>query len=930
MVKLIGWLLDVYPNYEFNYMTSWLKLESGAEQLSEPFEPKFYVHGAKARLHELMKKLNNYPEIKSLELIKKRIDIKDTRLYQVLEVTMREYRELKPCAAMIDREGKYAEFQLYNVDLRLSQKYMFFRAVFPLAHVAVGRALNVLDDDQFSIEYSVPELVTAELELKVNKRGHIVTYDDPIGELTIGGITLDCADEPGLLQGLVKAVEELDPDIIFTTGGDSFVIPYLYHRAEVNGVNYEFQLGREPDEVYSDYVPHPGGGRRMPRHRGKSYFTYGQIRYKPPFYAFKGRIHIDKLSSFIHLESGLYGLIELARLAGIPLQTMSRLSPGSAISSMQVSQAMHDGVLVRWKKNVPESFKDAKTLLLADRGGHIFDPLTGVHENVLEVDFASLYPNIISTKNISPETVLCECCTHDPQAPRVPSTDYHVCRRHRGLIPRVIERIIQRRVVHKKRLREENDMHDQRQRVLKWVLVTCLDGETIVPYEDKNGIKFRSISEIVDKYLPTDEGIIEVNREFQVFGLTEDMSSTKVPVKRVFKFRSPKKVLRIRLHQGRELRVTKDHPCYILDGGKLKIRRADELKEGNYFPIVTGIDYEEGNDRQGLSKAEVISIEEVSPRTPFVYCLEVERGLPGFVVEGNIFTHNCFGYTGYRNARFGRIECHESITAYGREILLDSMEVAEGMGYNVLHGIVDSLWLSEKNDGNSAANLRASYEELCEAIAERTGIPIEFEGYYRWIVFLPNRSTGVGALNRYYGLLDSGKFKVRGIELRQRSTPKLFITFQEELLDVLATAATKRELAGVVEGPALDVIRKYMNRLLDGECDPYDLVFSTRVTRTLDEYRVFNDRVAALTQLVDEGVTVHPGETVRYIILSHDSRDPKRRVRVLELMDGMEKYDKQEYLKHLLRYAASILLPFGYTEERLHQKVAKGVQKKLA
>ena len=29
----------------------------------------------------------------------------------------------------------------------------------------------------------------------------------------------------------------------------------------------------------------------------------------------------------------------------------------------------------------------------------------------------------------------------------------------------------------------------------------------------------------------------------------------------------------------------------------------------------------------------------------------------------------CFGYTGYRNARFGRIECHESICAWAREIL---------------------------------------------------------------------------------------------------------------------------------------------------------------------------------------------------------------------------------------------------------------------
>ena len=135
--KLRGWLLDVYPNYEFNYMTSWLKLEgnggtscctrAGAEQLSERFEPRFYVQGRVKRLHELIAKLKSYPEIKGLELTKHRVSIDDPQEKQVLEVTMRSYRELKSCAAMIDREGKYAEFQLFNVDLRLSQKYMFSR-----------------------------------------------------------------------------------------------------------------------------------------------------------------------------------------------------------------------------------------------------------------------------------------------------------------------------------------------------------------------------------------------------------------------------------------------------------------------------------------------------------------------------------------------------------------------------------------------------------------------------------------------------------------------------------------------------------------------------------------------------------------------------------------------------------------------------------
>jgi hypothetical protein len=178
--------------------------------------------------------------------------------------------------------------------------------------------------------------------------------------------------------------------------------------------------------------------------------------------------------------------------------------------------------------------------------------------------------------------------------------------------------------------------------------------------------------------------------------------------------------------------------------------------------------------QSNLIFSKIVAIEEAAPKTPHVYCIEVENGLPGFIVEGSIFTHNCFGYTGYRNARFGRIECHESITAFSRDILLDSMELAEDSGYSVLHGIVDSLWLAAEDNGHqnkSRAEIRDGYKRLCGKISDRIGIPLELEGVYKWIVFLTNKDTEVGALTRYYGLLDTGEFKVRGLELRQRNTP---------------------------------------------------------------------------------------------------------------------------------------------------------------
>jgi DNA polymerase I len=45
------------------------------------------------------------------------------------------------------------------------------------------------------------------------------------------------------------------------------------------------------------------------------------------------------------------------------------------------------------------------------------------------------------------------------------------------------------------------------------------------------------------------------------------------------------------------------------------------------------------------------------------------------------------------NAKFGQIQVHEGITAFSRELLLQIKEMAEDMGLDVLHGIVDCLWV---------------------------------------------------------------------------------------------------------------------------------------------------------------------------------------------------------------------------------------------
>jgi len=48
----------------------------------------------------------------------------------------------------------------------------------------------------------------------------------------------------------------------------------------------------------------------------------------------------------------------------------------------------------------------------------------------------------------------------------------------------------------------------------------------------------------------------------------------------------------------------------------------------------------------------------------------------------------CFGYLGYRNAKFGTVDGHMGVCAFGRDAFLRAVRIAEGRGFKVIHGIV--------------------------------------------------------------------------------------------------------------------------------------------------------------------------------------------------------------------------------------------------
>jgi len=208
----------------------------------------------------------------------------------------------------------------------------------------------------------------------------------------------------------------------------------------------------------------------------------------------------------------------------------------------------------------------------------------------------------------------------------------------------------------------------------------------------------------------------------------------------------------------------------------------------------------------------------------------------------------CFGYTGYKNAKFGRIEVHESITSISRELLIKTKQIAEDMDLEVLHGIVDCLWVK----GGDASLFKVKVEAA-------TGIRTELDPY-DWIVFLP-LADGFGAYNRYFGRLSNGKLKVRGVAARRRDTPEYVRRMQMEVFEKMGEARGVEELRRI-KPQVLEIVKSY-HRGLD-KADPSKMVIHRRISKLNYEKRCV--QASAIQAFRRKGVKVSPGMTVGYVV----------------------------------------------------------------
>ena len=740
-------------------MTAWIKtVEGKAIKLKDSkWRAKIYAFGEACDDPKYLEsRVRAYDLIHSIKYTYKRVDIlqKRKKKSRVLEIQVKDPHRIKKLAAALEQAFQNPiSLKQYNVDVLPEQQYFYEKDLFPLAYVEVDvredgeiRKWNVLDSVT-SYTYEIPKLQTLRIAIEISdlvpkmdsKLLSISLYspDDNAEEKEIAKIK--STSEENILLETIKEIKRIDPDLIITSNGDSFVLPFLYSKASKYSVDISSKLNRDNFRVSNNQK---GGG-------GRTYFSYGRILYRPNTQRLYGRLHLDEQNTFVYDQCMLEGLYEVSRLCRIPIHTSMRASIGKCLSSLQFYYAFKEDILIPWKPDIVEDFKNGWELFVADRGGLVLKPLPGVHEHVGELDFASLYPSIIRKYNISAETVNCSCCSNGESKYQIEELHTHICDKRAGIVSR----------------------------------------------------------------------------------------SLALPLSKRFEYK----------------------------------RLRDQTKDKRLKKIY--------NERAGSLKWILVC---------------------------------CFGYLSYRNAKFGKIDSHIAVCALARKTLLDAMRTSEYNGFRVVHGIVDSLWLSKRN-----ATL-SDYEELQRKIEQDTKFKIAIEGIYKWIVFLPSKTySRKQVANRYFGAFEgTNELKVRGIELRRHDAPLYFKKCQGEILDELKKCDNEKELRHCARWKCVEIFEKYSRDLEERKVPSTQLIITRRLSKNLRDYDSPRQlSVNAASHLAKKGLTLQAGQSVSYVITRYKSSGVDRSLP--EELLSVEEYDSQRYIELLADCCATVLFPLGVTKEEL-------------
>lgn len=400
-------------------------------------------------------------------------------------------------------------------DIPFYRRYLIDKGLFPMTEVEVqGNSLNSSfssDSDPYIFEIvgdpkplpsGLPELKVLSFDIEAcNPKGMPQENIDPIIMISVSSnhglrkvfstksSSFDFVevvnDEKELLEKFVEVVKSENPDLITGYNSDVFDFPYIRDRAARLGVT--LNLGIDGSEikfmrrgfansavikgrVHVDLYPSMRRFLQLDRYtlervyleifdEEKKDIEGDEIhacwnddgeRLEELFeYSLEDAVAVTKIG-----EEMLPLSMALTRLVGQPIFDIARMATGQQVEWYLIRKANEYGDIV---PNKPSNSQIANRRKI--EGGYVKDPVKGLHENIVYFDFRSLYPSIIISKNVSPDTRVEGCAEEDCYV--APEVGYKFLKEPVGFVPSVIGNVLKERVKIKSRMNEATDPRER-------------------------------------------------------------------------------------------------------------------------------------------------------------------------------------------------------------------------------------------------------------------------------------------------------------------------------------------------------------------------------------------------------------------------------------------------------------------------------------
>ena len=176
----------------------------------------------------------------------------------------------------------------------------------------------------------------------------------------------------------------------------------------------------------------------------------------------------------------------------------------------------------------------------------------------------------------------------------------------------------------------------------------------------------------------------------------------------------------------------------------------------------------------------------------------------------------------------------EATTAVGRHIILDTIDMCEKVGINVLYGDTDSLFVKNLSQDQ--------IQKIITKAKTKHNVELEVEKEYRYVV-LSNRKKN------YLGVTKNGKVDVKGLTGKKSHTPKFIKTLFFELLDILSEVKTVEEF-NAAKNKVSDKIANCARKIQAKEIPLTDLAFNVMTSKAPSDYtKTIPQHIRAALQL---------------------------------------------------------------------------------